>query len=106
MRRTIEIKLSVEIDDELVSKDDLLQGFDRVLMHSDGVGCWGEIVDKKVFLVAENEKCGKCNRHSDSLYLIASSEDEAKRLYEESGYGLCGFCLARLLYEKGTKINE
>jgi len=98
--------LVMEIDDDLISKDELLQEFDRVLMYTDGVGWWGEIIDKRVFLVAEDEKCGKCNQHSSSLYLIASSEDKARQLYKEKGYGLCGFCLAKLLYEKKAKINE
>jgi len=105
LRKTVEIKLVIEIDDEIVSREDILRGFDEVLKYTDGVETWGEIINKKVFLVAEDEKCGGCNWHSDNLYLIASSEKEAKEIYKENNRGLCGFCLVDMLHEKGWKIN-
>jgi len=79
LRRTVEIKLAIEIEDEVISRDDLLK---------------------------EDEKCGGCNWHSGNLYLMASSEEEAKKLYKEYERGLCGFCFTKMLYEEGFKINK
>jgi len=98
--------LAIEIEDEVISRDDLLKEFDRILKHTDGVGSWGEIINNKVFLVAQDEKCGGCNWHSGNLYLMASSEEEAKKLYKEYERGLCGFCFTKMLYEEGFKINK
>ena len=106
LKKTIEIKLAIDIDDEVVSREDILRGFDAILEYTDGVYAWGEIIDDKVFLVANDEKCSGCNWHSDNLYLIASSEEEAKKLYKEYGGGLCGFCITDMLYKEGYKINR
>jgi len=98
--------LAIEIDDEVVSREDILRGFDLILKNTDGVGSWGEIISNKVFLVAQNEKCGECNCYSDNLYLMAQSEEEAKKLYKAYGHGLCGFCFTQMLFEEGYKINK
>jgi len=62
----------------------------------------------KIFLVAEDEKCGCCNWEVERLFLVASSEEEAKELYKENtkegGGALCAECIVDLLMETDTKL--
>jgi len=55
----------------------------------------------KVFLVAEGEwvKCGGCNWPVYHLFALADSQDEANALFERGEAGLCGDCLAELLFD-------
>jgi len=106
LRKTVEIKLAIEIDDEVISRDDLLKEFDRILKHADGVGSWGEIIDKKIFIVAKDEYCGRCNWHSTVLYRIASSQEEAEKLYKETGRAFCGECIVENMVINSLKINS
>lgn len=52
---------------------------------------------KRIFVVDEDSKCGCCNWETRTAYLFASSQEEAKKLFEENERGLCGDCMVSLL---------
>ena len=67
----------------------------------------------KLFEVGEGEeKCGGCNWGVSKVFLMADSQEEADRLYDESGIedgeprGLCGECIAEMLIEEGYEITR
>ena len=70
----------------------------RIVWKGNEVYCKFKNGNLKIFEVAEDEKCGGCNWKVHKLYLLASSEEEAKELYNEHG-GLCADCLVELLIE-------
>jgi len=58
----------------------------------------------KIFLVAQDEKCGGCNWRVNNLYLIAETQEEAEELYRENNRGLCADCLVEMVIEAGWRI--
>jgi len=62
----------------------------------------------KVFAIpaeeVEREKCGGCGWRTNTFYVIAENEEEAKKLAKEGHAGLCGECLADLLANYGYEI--
>ena len=65
----------------------------------------------KVFVVGEDEKCGGCNWRVSKTYLMAKSQEEANKEYQDSGAedgeprGLCGECFVAMLIEAGYQID-
>jgi len=51
-----------------------------------------------------DEKCGCCNWPVTIKYVIAISEEEAKKLLDKGEAGLCGDCLCDLLVDEGYTI--
>lgn len=49
-------------------------------------------------------KCNGCRWHVENLYVIASNEDEAKRLLERGDAGLCGDCFSQMLSDCGYQV--
>ena len=58
----------------------------------------------KIYEVARNEKCGGCLWNASKLYVIASSEEEAKELYKAFG-GLCAECLIEMIINEQMEIR-
>ncbi len=50
-------------------------------------------------------KCRGCNWEVGEVYVIATSESEADKLYHEEGYGLCSECITDLIMEEGLVIR-
>jgi hypothetical protein len=50
-------------------------------------------------------KCGGCNWEVGEVYVIATSQSEAGKLYYEEGYGLCAECITDLIREEGLVIR-
>jgi hypothetical protein len=57
----------------------------------------------RVYIVARDEKCAKCWWRVRNLYLMADTEKNAKRWYEEDG-ALCGDCFAEMLASEGFDV--
>jgi hypothetical protein len=59
----------------------------------------------------EYKKCGCCNWEVSKVYLMAITQEEADRLFNESEIedgeprGLCGDCMCALLAETGYTIE-
>jgi len=55
-------------------------------------------------------KCGGCNWEVSFLYVLAESEEEARRLYLGGDAGLCDSCIADILvngvYEVSLRTTE
>jgi len=49
-------------------------------------------------------KCGGCNWEVGEVYVIATSQSEADKLYYEQNYGLCSECITDLIMEEGLVI--
>jgi hypothetical protein len=47
----------------------------------------------KVFVVGQDENCGFCNWKTQTLYLLADTEEQAQKIYSENERGLCADCL-------------
>ena len=47
----------------------------------------------------EDLKCGGCNWRVSCLYVLADSEEEARKLFEE-GEALCASCMCDMLAEE------
>lgn len=56
------------------------------------------------FPVEEGSECGGCNWETSVKYVIATSEEEARRLLDEGVAGLCADCICELLVEGGYVI--
>jgi len=54
--------------------------------------------------LGDEAKCPSCLWNTATFYVLAENEEEAKILAIQ-GYGLCGYCLADLLAEKGYEIK-
>jgi hypothetical protein len=54
----------------------------------------------------EAEKCGGCGWATSYVYVIAESEEEAKRLCEKGEAGLCGGCMCDMLAEAQYVIGS
>jgi len=60
----------------------------------------------------EEKKCGSCNWKVAKVYLLAESQEEADKLYEESGEedgeprDLCGDCMYEMLVETSYTIDN
>ena len=59
---------------------------------------------RKIFKVAEEEKCGGCNWEVRNLYLMAENEEEARELYRENDRGLCADCLVELIMDEDLEL--
>jgi hypothetical protein len=53
----------------------------------------------KLFIVDSDANCYGCNWRVSLLYALASSQEESVRLYKEDAAGLCGECIADLLFK-------
>ena len=63
----------------------------------------------RIFVVAgtdddEAPKCPACGWRVSRLYVIAKNEEEARKLYEEEGIGMCGECLTEMIMEEKWEI--
>lgn len=62
----------------------------------------------KIFLVANNQKCGCCNWQVTNLYLMARNQRQANQLLKEyqkqGGNALCGNCMTELLSKYSYNI--
>lgn len=60
----------------------------------------------KLYLVENGEeiRCCGCGWRVSNLYLIADSEEEAKKLHEDEGMGLCAECICELIREKDYEL--
>lgn len=60
----------------------------------------------------ETKRCGCCNWTVSKVYLLAESQEEADKLYQEYGKedgeprGLCGDCMCQMLVEIGYEIEN
>jgi len=59
---------------------------------------------ERIYFVGTGE-CGGCNWDECELYVVAKSEEEAKRLYREGEAGLCAHCIVSLLIEHNAEIT-
>ena len=59
----------------------------------------------KLFRLEAEANCGGCGWATSCVYVIAESEDEAKRLYEAGEAGLCGGCMCDMLAEAQYEIG-
>ncbi len=50
-------------------------------------------------------KCGGCNWQVEEVFVIATSQSEADKLYYEEGYGVCSECITDLIIEEGLVIR-
>ena len=61
---------------------------------------------------SEYKKCGCCNWEVRKVYLMAETQEEADKLFNESGIedgdprGLCGDCMCEMLAEAGYTIDN
>jgi len=57
-------------------------------------------------LFGEDEiKCGGCNWPTTVIYVIASSQEEARNMILNGHAGLCGSCFAEMLAESDLEIQ-
>lgn len=57
----------------------------------------------KLFTVAFNKDCPKCNWKVATIYVFADTKEEAAEVYDR-GFGLCAECICEQIDEKKYEI--
>ena len=53
----------------------------------------------KLYVFNVDDKCGGCNWRVTTLYVVASTKEDAKKFLKEHG-GLCGDCMCEFISEE------
>lgn len=104
MEKTIDIHLSVDVD-ESVTAEDLMKGIDRLFKYSEGVHTWGTKETDKLFVVGEETDtiCSSCKWNTNGLVILAQTQEEADGIFEKGG-GLCENCMIELIQETHGEV--